>query len=268
LALYTEFYQPLDARQRWFVAPALGLSHDRINVYQDDDRVAQYLIRARRAMLNVGANVGVLGALRLGYLYRHLDTAVETGAPTLRTGETTLKGWQALLEFDQFDRPFFPNRGWYARLAYFDPRDQDYTRLSADLRAARPLGSYVVNARFSYLGAPKGRLPIGDAGALGGFLQLSGYVRDQILAGDIRFASVRAERVIGRMPLGLRGDLRVGASLEAGRARDRYTETHLDGWQPAGAVYVGGETPLGPLYLGYGRASGGRASLYLFLGLP
>jgi NTE family protein len=267
-ALYTEFYQPLDARQRWFVEPALGLARDRINVYQDDDRVAEYLIRQRRAMLNVGANVGVLGALRLGYLYRHLDTAVETGAPTLRTGESTLKGWQALLEFDQFDRPFFPNRGWYARLNYFDPRDQDYTRLSADLRAARPVGSYVVNARFSYLAAPKGRLPLGDAGGLGGFLQLSGYVRDQILAGDIRFASVRAERIIGRMPLGLRGDLRMGVSLEAGRARDRYTETHLDGWQQAGAVYLGGETPFGPLYLGYGRAKGGHGSLYLFLGLP
>jgi NTE family protein len=93
-------------------------------------------------------------------------------------------------------------------------------------------------------------------------------VRDQILAGDIRFASIRAERVIGRMPLGLRGDLRVGASLETGRARDRYTETHLAGWQKAGAVYVGGETPFGPLYLGYGHASGGHASLYLFLGLP
>ena len=39
-------------------------------------------------------------------------------------------------------------------------------------------------------------------------------------------------------------------------------------WQKAGAVYVGGETPCGPLYLGYGRASGGHASLYLFLGLP
>jgi len=140
--------------------------------------------------------------------------------------------------------------------------------MSGDLRAARTWGPYVLNARYYYLGAPKGRLPLGDAGGLGGFLQLSGYVRDQILAGDIRFASIRAEHVIGRMPLGLRGDLRIGASLEAGRARDRYTETRLDGWQQAAAVYVGGETPFGPLYLGYGRAKGGRGSLYLFLGLP
>jgi NTE family protein len=267
-ALYTEFYQPLNGRQDWFVEPAAGISRDRLNIYQNDNRIAEYLIRQKRAFVNLGANIGVLGALRVGYLYRRLDSQVETGATTLRTGKRTLKGWQALLEFDQFDRPFFPSTGWYARLAWFDPQDQDYTRLSADLRAARAWDGYVVNARAFYLGSPKGRLPIGDTGSLGGFLTLSGYARDQILAGDIRFASIRGERVIGRMPLGLGGDLRVGVSLEAGRARDRFTETGLDGWQQAAAVYFGGETPLGPLYLGYGFAKGGRSSLYLFLGLP
>jgi NTE family protein len=266
--LYTEFYQPLDARQRWFVEPALGFSRDRLNIYENDNRIAEYLVRQKRAFFNLGANAGVLGALRLGYLYRKLDSTVETGATTLRTGKRTLKGWQALLEFDQFNRPFFPTTGWYARIAYFDPQDADYTRLSGDFRVARSWDPYVINARFSYLSSPKGRLPIGDTGSLGGFLQLSGYARDQILAGDIRFASIRGEKVIGRMPLGLGGDLRVGLSLEAGRARDRFTETRVDGWQQAAAVYLGGETPLGPVYLGYGYAKGGHSSLYLFLGLP
>lgn len=267
-SLYTEFYQPLEARQRWFVEPAIGISRDRLNIYEDNERIAEYLIRQQRAFFNLGANIGVLGALRVGYLYRKLDASVETGAPRLPTGENTRKGWQAILEFDQFNRAFFPSSGWYARLAYYDAQDEDYSRLSADLRLARSWDPYVVNARFGYLGSPRGRLPLADAGGLGGFLSLSGYVRDQILAGDIRFASVRGERVIGRMPLGLSGDLRIGVSLEAGRARDRLTETRLEGWQQAAALYLGGETPFGPLYLGYGYAKGGRNSLYLFLGLP
>jgi NTE family protein len=267
-SLYTEFYQPLDARQTWFVEPAAGIDRDRINVYQDDRRIAEYLIRQQRALFNVGANIGVLGALRLGYLYRRFDSEVETGPPTLRTGESTLKGWQALLEFDQFDRPFFPTRGWSARLAYYDSQDGDYSRLSGDLRAAKSWGPYILNARFAYVRSPKGRLPLGDAGALGGFLQLSGYSRDQILAGDTRFAGIRGERIIGRMPLRLGEDIRLGVSLEAGRARDRLTETHLDGWQQAAAVYLGGETLFGPLYLGVGYAKGGHKSLYVFLGLP
>jgi NTE family protein len=267
-SLYTEFYQPLDARQRWFVEPALGISRERLNVYQDDRRIAEYLVRQRRAALSLGANIGVLGALRLGYVYRRYESSVETGAAGLPTGETTLKGWQAQLEFDQFDRPFFPTRGWYSRIAYFNAQDADYSRLSVDLRAARTWDRYVVNMRFSYLGSPKGRLPLAEAGSLGGFLRLSGFAPDQIVAGDLRFASIRGERVIGRMPLGLAGDMRVGVSLEAGKARDRFSERGLEGWQQAGAVYIGGETPLGPVYIGAGHAKGGRSSFYVFLGLP
>ena len=267
-ALYTEFYQPLDARQTWFVEPALGIQRDRLNVYENDHRIAEYLIRQDRASLNLGANIGVLGALRLGYLYRKYDSNVETGLPTLPAGKSTLKGWQARLDFDQYNRPFFPSTGWAARIAYFEAQDGAYSRLSGDFGVARSWDPYVVNLRLSYLSSPKGRLPLGDAGALGGFLQLSGYARDQILAGDLRFASIRGERVIGRMPLGLHGDLRVGVSLETGKARDRFTETGVDGWQQAAALYLGGETPLGPLYLGYGVAKGGHRSLYLFLGLP
>jgi NTE family protein len=266
--LSTQFYQPLEARQTWFAQAGAGISRDRVNVYENDERIAEYLLRQKRLFFSLGANIGVLGALRVGYLYRHLDASVETGARTLRTGDTTLKGWEALLEFDQFDRPFFPTKGWYSRIAYFDSPDAGYSRLSADLRAAKSWGPYVVNARATYLSSPKGQLPLGDAGALGGFLALSGYTRDQILAGDIRFASIRGEKIIGRMPLGLSGDIRVGLSLETGKARDRFTETGLNGWQQAASVYLGGETALGPLYLGYGYAKGGRSSLYLFLGLP
>jgi NTE family protein len=266
--LFTEFYQPLEARETWFAQTGVGISRDLVNVYENDNRIAEYRIRQKRAFFALGANIGVLGALRLGYVYRHLDAVVETGAPTLPTGKTTLKGWEARIEFDQFDRPFFPTTGWYSRIAYFDSPDAGYSRLSADLRAAKSWGPYVLNGRVEYLSSPKGRLPLGDAGALGGFLALSGYSRAQILAGDIRFASIRGEKVIGRMPLGLSGDLRVGVSLETGKARDRFTETSLNGWQQAAAVYLGGQTSLGPLYLGYGHAKGGHSSLYLFLGLP
>jgi NTE family protein len=107
-----------------------------------------------------------------------------------------------------------------------------------------------------------------DAGSLGGFLNLSGYARNQILAGDIRFGSIRGEKIIGKMPLGVAGDIRIGLSLEAGKARDRFTETNVEGWQHAAAIYLGGDTPLGPLFLGYGQTRGGPSSLYLFIGLP
>jgi NTE family protein len=268
VTLFTQFYQPFDARQNFFVQPAVGLSRDNLNVYQDNRRIAEYLIRRREASLGLGANVGTFGQLRLERSVRKIDASVETGAATLPTGEALLQGWQLVADFDQFDSPFFPSRGWLARGAWFKEKDAGYGRLAAELRAARIWGDYVLNGRLSYTTSTSGRLPLADAAVLGGFLNLSGYVRNQILADDVRFASLRAEKIIGRMPLGLNGDLRFGVSLEAGSARNRFTETREHGWQQAAAAYFGGETPIGPLFLGYGYARGGRSTFYLLIGLP
>jgi len=266
--LFTQFYQPLEARQRFFVQPALALVHDRLNVYQDDRRIAEYQLRSRGASLGLGVNAGTVGQLRLERTVRKVDATVETGPATLPTGETTLRGWQVVADLDQLDSAFFPSQGWSARAAWFRHDHGDYSRLASELRAARVWGDYVINGRLHYTASTQGRLPLADTAALGGFLNLSGYVRNQVLADDVRFASLRGEKIIGRMPLGLSGDLRIGLSLEAGSARNRFTETRLDGWQAAGSIYLGGMTPVGPLYFGAGLAQGGRSSLYLFIGLP
>jgi NTE family protein len=264
----TDFYQPLDARQWFFIEPTVAIARDKVNAYENDARIAEYRLKNRSAIFNVGANVSVFGQVRFGRLVRKLDASVETGLPTLPTGKTVLQGWQLLADFDQFDRTFFPTRGWSASGAYFKEKDLHYSRLVADVRAAYPWRDYVVNGRMHYLSSPEGKVPLADAGVLGGFFNLSGFVRNQILAGDIRFASIRGEKVIGRMPLGIAGDLRIGLSLEAGRARDRFSERNLNGWQQGASVYFGGETPLGPLFLGYGYAKGGHYTYYVFLGLP
>ncbi|HWS13288.1 MAG TPA: hypothetical protein VN279_10845, partial [Rhodocyclaceae bacterium] len=59
-----------------------------------------------------------------------------------------------------------------------------------------------------------------------------------------------------------------GVSGEVGKVDNRYTETNLDGWLNAYSIYFAGETPVGPLYLGYGHATGGASAVYLFIGTP
>ena len=39
-------------------------------------------------------------------------------------------------------------------------------------------------------------------------------------------------------------------------------------WLKSAALYVGGETPLGSVYLGLGQGSGGSTNAYLFIGTP
>lgn len=62
--------------------------------------------------------------------------------------------------------------------------------------------------------------------------------------------------------------MRLGLALEAGRVAVPFTPQKRDGWLPSLAVYLGGETPLGPVYLGLGVGSGGATNAYLFIGTP
>jgi NTE family protein len=62
--------------------------------------------------------------------------------------------------------------------------------------------------------------------------------------------------------------MRFGIALETAHRGDAYTETRRTGWLNSTTLYVGGETPLGPVYLGYGYSTSGAWNAYFFLGTP
>jgi NTE family protein len=57
-----------------------------------------------------------------------------------------------------------------------------------------------------------------------------------------------------------------GGSLEIGGAWNDYDDIDFPSLIPAGSLFLGVDTPLGPFYLAGGLAEGGNASMYLLLG--
>jgi NTE family protein len=102
----------------------------------------------------------------------------------------------------------------------------------------------------------------------GGFLNLSGFANDQLLGDGVSYGHVRAERIIGRLPKGLTGDLRFGLANELGQVANPVSEPNKKGVLNSMAVYVRAETPFGPAYVGLGRSSSGQVNAYLFVGTP
>ena len=158
--------------------------------------------------------------------------------------------------------------GWAVKGSYFDTPSGDYSKGTLDLRAATNIDDYVFSGRFSIAGSLDGTLPLYDAVALGGFLNLSGFAHDQILGDSLIYSNIRFEIILGQLPIGIRGDMRAGLALEAGRVDGRYTETEMGGWQNSLAVYLGGETPIGPVFIGYGYSTEGVSNFYVFIGTP
>ena len=266
--LGANWYQPLDAKQRLFVEGTASIEQSRLNIFQDDRRIAQYKINEGVAGLALGTNIGLLGPLRLGWEEHQWAFEPDIGSPYLPRANQSFGGWRASLDFDQFDRLNFPTRGWAARFSLFDSPQMKYSRLDADLRAAFSLSGTVFNGRVRYTASPKGVLPAYDAGQLGGFLNMTAFAPNQILGDNIGYVGLRTERILGRPPLGLRGDLRLGLALEAAQVGTLFTETHRRGMLDSTAIYLGGDTPLGQMYIGFGYSTSRVSNLFLFIGTP
>ncbi|MGL5986188.1 MAG: hypothetical protein ACRCZ5_04835 [Burkholderiales bacterium] len=266
--LFTEFYQPLDIQQRFFIEPKLGLRRESIPIYQDNHRLQQYFVTEARGDLMTGFNVGNWGPISTGWSQLQRKNQTDVGDPDAPELDARYGGWLTSIAWDQQDNLFIPSRGWALQASYFDVNQEHYSKAMMDTAASMNWGDYVIHGRLIAAGSPQGQLPIYDPAALGGFLRMSGFDKDQIKGDSVRFGSVRVEKVIGKLPIGLRGDMRLGLSLERGRVDGRYTETNLDGWQESYALYIGGETPIGPTYLGFGHSPHGMSNLFVFVGTP
>jgi NTE family protein len=59
----------------------------------------------------------------------------------------------------------------------------------------------------------------------------------------------------------------VGGSLEYGGVWQDKEDIFSDAIA-SGSLFLGADTPIGPLYLGYGHAEGGNNTVFFYLGRP
>ena len=267
-----DYYQPVDARQRYFLETNLKYVSKISSVYQNDNKLAEYRILQGSARFGAGINLGALGQVRAGWEENWWNPKLDTGLPVFPEQSKRYGGWFARFDLDQTDRLYFPTSGWNSSVKYFDAPTEHFSKVDGYASAYRSFGDWVLSSKVSYQGSPIGRLPFYDVGSLGGMLNMTAFAVGQLKGDDMSYVNARAERIIGRLPLGLRGDMRMGLAVEGAKIGTPYTETNLKGWINSTAIYLGGETPLGPVYLGYGYSSsgstGGYSNLYLFLGTP
>ncbi len=264
-----DFYQPLEFTQRWFVDARADYRRERVDYWFAEQRLAEYRTIRQRLDLTAGMNLPRLGQLRAGWRALRGENQLETGLDLFRAfPERNGHGLLLALELDRLDRLYFPRSGWAVQTSWFRSNDHDYQRLFTELRAVASVDQTVLAARLAWTGSTKGSLPLSEAGRLGGFLNLTAFAPGQLIGDDVAYGHVRAERIIGRLPLGLRGDMRLGLALEAGRVGAPYAVQKRNGWLGSAALYLGGETPIGSVYVGLGRGSGGAVNAYLFIGTP
>ena len=272
--IYSEFYQPLSAGSPFFVAPHVALERSTADLYQDDDRVASYQVTSGLAGFDVGSEFNRYGELRLGVVGGVLEPELDTSPQILSPGEERIQAgaFTGRLRLDQLDSVYFPRSGWRSEVNVFDSQgalgaDEEYAYWTADGTGVVSFGDHTFNfyarAADTFGNDP---LPRYENFQWGGFLQQSGYSTGQLLGESLQFGRVMYYHRImsGTLLEGAYG----GVSLEAGRIGNPLVASNSEDWLKSSSVFIGTDSPIGPMYLGYGRAEDGNSSFYFYLGRP
>ena len=270
----TEWYQPLSPAQRWFISAGGEYTSDPFDIYVNGKRISRFRREIEQLDLNIGLPFGRAGEIRLGAIRGRAKLGDDTNRlpGELVSPPQEVAGAELRLRFDVLDSVRFPREGYAFDLRYFRSMpewgaDQDYGRVTLDAHGALSWERHTLQAAISgSASAGGGDLPFWELSSLGGFLRLSGYRTGEFLGRGARFGRLMYNyRIAG--PGFLEG-VSLGLSTEAGRIGDLGSGSNAARTRYGNAVYLAVDTPLGPIYLGYGRSSSANQALYLFLGLP
>src|SRR5690606_18182368 len=133
--------------------------------------------------------------------------------------------------------------------------DDDYDQLRVSATHAKTWGRHTLLSSFRYDATISGEPPLDRSFRLGGFLDLSGLAQDQLIG---KYASRLGASYYRRI-----GDLALfpafaGITVELGNAWDARDDISFDDTILGGSIWAGVDTPVGPFYVGYGRAEGVR----------
>jgi NTE family protein len=267
-SLLLDLYQPLDAAGRFFISPLVFYDNRNFGIFAGDIPIAEYQITRAGAEISAGINFGrgTLSELRAGYLYASGDAELTTGSPQLPDADFNQGEVFASYRLDDLDNVNFPRSGRFLSTSLRASRevlgaDVDFEQLAFEgaYAASRGRNTLILSGFLGYTFGDT-QAPVGSRFRLGGLFQLSGLKQDQISGQHAGLIEAVYMRKIGDLAL---LPAYAGASLELGNT---WEDFDLDDLRTAGSLFIGADSPLGPLYLGWGYAEGGNNSLYLLMG--
>ena len=269
--LFSEFYQPLDVGSRWFVAPNLRAEAWNLESVLDNDPIAEYRVQRYGYGFDIGRQIANNGELRFGIGQAWGDAEVRIGERDQPEFSFTEGYYELQYAFDTLDNVDFPHEGEEIslNLRQYDASlgaDDRYRQWQIKLDKAFSQGphSLVVGARYGR--TLDDAQVVTSSFQLGGAQQLSGFRQDALAGQNVSLGRmVYYRRMTPRSFLPLDFPLYFGASLERGRVWNN-DNAFDSGYINAASVFLGYETPLGPLNFSYGLNDENEKALYLNLG--
>jgi NTE family protein len=269
-ALMFERYQPMGPKALYFYEPSLDFESVIFNVYQDGQRVTEAQVRSGEFDIGVGRELPSWAEYRFG-------VRLGTGTTELRVGDV------ALLPADDFNRRelfgkfavdtlddvSFPRSGTLMSMEWRGSRPgtleavEDFDQLLIEGAHAKTWGRHTMLTTVRYDATISGVAPLDRLFRMGGFFDISGLNRNQLSGQYAMRVGAAYYRRIGDLAL---FPAFAGVTFELGNVFQSRSDVSISNSIFGGSFWAGVSTPVGPVYVGYGRTDQGDDAFYVFLG--
>jgi NTE family protein len=268
--LGTEFYQPIDALGRFFVAARANASIRSVDIYQQGDLVAESAVSRAVTGFDAGIDLGTWGELRVGYERNWGDVDFGLASIPVTDFGFTDAALRARLDIDTLDNVWFPASGHRLQVDWRSAFEElggsaEYDRL--DVIAVKPveIGTVAVLGTLRMTTTLDGAVQVQDEPTIGGFLNLSGLPRYFDRGQQMGVVTIVVRHALTPRKLRFGLPLYIGGSIEFGNVWDQRSDLFQKNLV-SGSAFLGADTPVGPLYVGCGFAEGEGAAAFLYLG--
>jgi NTE family protein len=268
--LASEFFQPLDAKHKYFIAPKIELKRTTAELYDGDDKIRSYDLENYRIGFDLGRDIQEYGQFRLGMVGGIIKQSIDVGI-TEPSEDITEAAFIANLQIDKLDSVAFPQAGWTLNATVYNSNtsigaDDNYTKWNLNGVYVKSFGKHTLNFGFVAGGSLDNDLPSYDLNRWGGFLRGSGLGNGQMLGQSLTFGRVMYYQKLADYQMF--DGLYAGFSLEAGKMTHPLMPDSSSDVVKSASAFIATDSPIGPVYFGYGRSDDGNDSLYTFVGFP
>jgi NTE family protein len=269
--LRSEFFQPWGQRGRWFFQPSMRYRAFEQPIILLGQVFADYRVSELTAELETGLALGRASQLSARLIGGRDEARRRVGNTELPSSiEGTFFGLGGRWIHDSLDSADFPRSG--SRFVVELDAIRPYLGTSAEGEILRMVwdSAFAWDRHHLLLGgrvsARRGTFsPSLGLNSLGGFANLSSRGERQLIGPQSALLRAVYYRRFGDMSRLFSLPAYAGFSLESGGAWPDYRDLFEDPLQ-VGALFVGLESPFGPIFLGYGRDNQGQQALHLTFG--
>jgi NTE family protein len=267
---HTDFYQPLGKGADWFTGAALLAQQFNINIYEEGSNSITEQVRIQRlgATAYAGREFGNWGRGWVGITRGGGERSVSIGDPTIPDEDFDIGEATFTLEADRLDSLYFSRHGHSALAMYrFSDKglgaSENFEQVVFSGRIARSFGKHTLIAYGDYKSTISGVAPPERLFRVGGLFNLSGFEYNQLSGQNFaQVAAVYRRDFVNLGPL----SLSVGMSLELGNVWENRSDMGFDDALFGGSLFLGSNTPFGPVYFGWGQSEQSDGSFYVSLG--